>query len=114
MKHFENIDEALCREMDKLDKKYASDVEMSMQDLEMIRLIFSSMVKSETYYAMQEDKEWDEDDMSRSGRSSYGRGGMDRSGRRGRDSMGRFTSRDMGGYSGGYPEWMPPYYGGRY
>lgn len=113
MKRYENIDEALCREMDKLDKKYASDIEMSMQDLEMIRLIFSSMVKADTHYAMQEEKEWDEDDMSRSGRSSYGRGGMDRSGRRGRDSMGRYTSMDMG-YSGHYPEWMPPYYGGRY
>ena len=113
MKRYENIDDALCREMDKLDKKYANDTEMSMQDLEMIRLIFSSMVKADTHYAMQEEKELDEDDMSRSGRSSYGRGG-DRSYRRGRDSMGRYVSRDMEGYSGHYPEWMPPYYGGRY
>ena len=113
MKHYENIDEALCREMDTLDKKYASDVEMSVQDLEKVRFLLSSMVKAETYYAMQEDREWDEDETSRSGRSYYGRGGMDRSGRRGRDSMGRYVSRDMGGYSGGYPEYMPPYYGGR-
>lgn len=116
MKHYENIDEALCREMDTLDKKYASDVEMSVQDLEKIRLLLSSMVKAETYYAMQEDREWDDDmegsgegRMSRGGRS-YGRYGTDRSYRRGRDSMGRYTSRDMDGYSGHYPEWLPPMY----
>ena len=113
MKRYEHVDEALCREMDMLDKKYAGDIEMSVQDLEKIRLLFSSMVKSETYYAMKEDREWDEDETSRSGRSYYGRGSMDRSGRRGRDSMGRYVSRDMD-YSGHYPEYMPPYYGGRY
>jgi len=117
MKEYRNVDEALCREMDKLDKKYAGDVDMTMQDLEMIRLLLSSLVKSETYYAMQEENEWSNDEMEGSGEGrmsrggrSYGRGGMDRSYRRGRDSMGRYTSRDMGpGYSGHYPEWMPPY-----
>ena len=115
MKRYENIDETLCREMEKLDKKYANGGELDMQDLETIRLLFSSMVKADTHYAMQEEQEWDEDEMSRSGRSYYGRGGMDRSGRRGRDSMGRYVSRDMyPDMSGHYPEYMPPYYGGRY
>ena len=121
MKRYENIDEALCREMDKLDKKYAGDIDMTIQDLEMIRLLFSSMVKSDTHYAMQEEREMDED-MEGSGRRGNdgrmysGRGSYGRSYRRGRDSMGRYTSRDMGGdysgdygYSGHYPEWMPPY-----
>lgn len=110
MKRYEHVDEALCREMDILDKKYASGEEMTMQDLEKIRLIYSSMVKSETYYAMQEDREWDEDEMSHGGRDYSGRRGMLRSGRRGRDSMGRYVSRDMDGYSGHYPEWIPPMY----
>lgn len=95
MKRFENVDNALCREMENLDRKYGSgDVEMNMQDLEMIRLLYSSMVKGQTYYAMKEEEE-------RDGRSYA---------RRGRDAMGRYTSRDMDGYSGHYPEWMPPAY----
>lgn len=115
MKHYENIDEALCREMDMLDKKYANGDELSIQDLEKIRLLFSSMVKGETYYAMKEESEWDEDEMSHGGRDYSGRRGMIRSGRRGRDSMGRYVSRDMmPDMSGHYPEYMPPYYGGRY
>lgn len=131
MKYYDNIEEKLCNELDKLDKKYAGDVEMSMQDLEMLRLLLSSAVKLDTHYAMMEEAEMD-DDTEASGRRgddgrmysgrSYGMRGEEdgRSYRRARDSMGRFTSRDMGpmsgnyGYSGHYPEWMPPYYGGRY
>lgn len=114
MKRYENVDKALCHEMDKLDKKYAGDVEMSMQDLEMIRLLLSSMVKSQTYYAMKEEEDWDGMGGSGDGRMSRTMDG--RSYRRGRDAMGRYTSMDMGpvysgdyGYSGHYPEWMPPY-----
>jgi hypothetical protein len=103
MKRYEHIDEALCREMDKLDKKYAGNVDMTMQDLEMIRLLRSAMVKGQTYEAMMEERGWEDKDASG---TSY---------RRGRDAMGRYTSRDMmPGYSGHMPEWMPPYYGGRY
>ena len=103
MKRYEHVDEALCREMEKLDKKYAGNVDMTMQDLEMIRLLYSSMVKSQTYHAMQEEREWEDKDASG---SFY---------RRGRDSMGRYTSRDMmPGYSGHYPEWTPQYFGSRY
>lgn len=118
MKDYKNIDEALCREMDKLDKKYAGDVEMTRQDLETIRLLYSAMLKSETIDAMQEDREWDDEDMEGSGRRGEdgrmysGRDGSGRSYRRGRDAMGRYVSRDMmPGYSGHMPEWMPPYYG---
>lgn len=125
MKYYDNIEEKLCNELDKLDKKYAGDTEMTMQDLEMLRLLLSSAVKLDTHYAMKEEAEMD-DDMDASGRRgedgrmysgrSYGMRGEEdgRSYRRARDSMGRYTSRDMGPMSGTYAPWMPPYYGGRY
>ena len=123
MKYYDNIEDKLCNELDKLDKKYAGDAEMTMQDLEMLRLLLSSAVKLDTHYAMKEEAEMDDDGMdasgerrmSRTGRSYGMRGEEDgRSYRRARDSMGRYTSRDMMPMSGHYPEWMPPYYGGRY
>lgn len=109
MKRHENLEEAMCRELEMLDQKYAENPgEMSAQDVEKADILYHALKSAATYYAMKEAEDLDEDD-SRSGRSSYGRGG-DRSYRRGRGSMGRYTSRDMGGYSGGYPEWMPPMY----
>jgi len=120
MKHYENLEEAMCKELDKLDKKYANDVpEMSVQDVERADILYHALKSAATYHAMKDAEEWDDDDMegsgdrmSRGGRSYYGRVGTDRSYRRGRDSMGRYTSRDMmpDGYSGHYPEWMPPMY----
>lgn len=107
MKRYDNLEQAMCKELDKLDKKYQNDVpEMSVQDVEKIDVLYHALKSAETYYAMKDAEEWEDED-SRSGRS-YGRGG-DRSYRRGRDSMGRYTSRDMD-YSGHYPEWMPPMY----
>ena len=104
MKRFENLEKAMCTELEKLDKKYGSDTEMSVQDAEKADLLFHAMKSAETYYAMVGEDGWEEKEAS--GRSY----------RRGRDSMGRYVSRDpyrMGdGYSGHYPEWMPPY--GRY
>ena len=107
MKHYENIDKALCHELEKLDKKYAGDVEMSPADLETIRLLRSAMLKGQTIYAMEEEREWDDTEGSGDGRS-YRYGGRSYA-RRGRDAMGRYTSRDMDGYSGHYPEWPPMY-----
>ena len=120
MKRFENLEKAMCKELDMLDKKYAGDMpEMSVQDVEKADVLFHAMKSAETYYAMKEAGEWEEEDMEGSGRRGNdgrmysGRDGM-RSYRRGRDAMGRYTSRDMGGYYGGesghYPEWMPPMY----
>ena len=107
MKRYDHLEQAMCKELDKLDKKYQNDVpEMSVQDVEKIDVLYHALKSAETYYAMKDAEEWEDDD-SRSGRG-YGRGG-DRSYRRGRDSMGRYTSRDMD-YSGHYPEWMPPMY----
>ena len=110
MKHYEHLEEAMCDELEKLDKKYASDVpEMSVQDVEKADILYHALKSAATYHAMKDAEDWDEDEMSRGGRDYSGRRGMDRSGRRGRDAMGRYTSRDMD-YSGHYPEWMPPMY----
>ena len=115
MKRFENLDDALCAELDKLDKKYAGDVgEMAVQDVEKADKLYHALKSAETYYAMRDSAEWEDKDAS--GRSYA---------RRGRDEMGQFTSRsprygysgnygsgwpDMG-YSGRYPDMMPPYFG---
>ena len=71
MKTYENIDKALCREMEKLDKKYAGDVEMSRTDLETIRLLRSAMLKGQTIEAMEEDREWDDDMPLSNGRVCF-------------------------------------------
>lgn len=108
MKHHENLEKAMCRELNMLDQKYANDpVEMSTADVEKADILFHALKSAATYYAMKDAEDWDEED-SHSGRSSYDRGG-DRSYRRGRDSMGRYISRDMDGYSGHYP--YPMYLG---
>ena len=102
MKRHENLEEAMCRELEMLDKKYASDPgEMSTADVEKADILFHALKSAATYYAMKDADGWEDKDAS--GRSY----------RRGRDSMGRYVSRDMD-YSGRYPEYMPPYYGGRY
>jgi len=105
MKHYENLEEAMCKELDKLDKKYGAEQgEMSVQDAEKADLLYHALKSAATYHAMKDADGWEEKDAS--GRSYARR----------RDSMGRYTSRDMGpgysgdyGYSGHYPEWMPPY-----
>ena len=106
MKRYENLEDAMCKELEMLDKKYAgTHGEMSAQDVEKVDILYHALKSAATYYAMKESEDWDED-----GRSGRGYSGRDRSYRRGRDSMGRYTSRDME-YSGHYPEWTPPYYG---
>lgn len=112
MKHYENLEEAMCRELDMLDKKYGGEKgEMSAQDVEKADKLYHALKSAATYHAMKDAEGWEDKDAS--GRSY----------RRGRDAMGRYTSRDMmpeysgnygfsGNYglSGHYPEWMPPYY----
>ena len=108
MKRYENLERAMCQELDKLDKKYGGEVaEMSVQDAEKADLIYHALKSAETYYAMAEARE-DEIEMDGSGRMPY-RGG-DRSYVRRRDAMGRYTSRDAGGYSGHYPPMYPERY----
>lgn len=96
MKRYDNLEEAMCKELEALDKKYAADVgEMSVQDAEKADLLYHALKSAATYHAMKDSEKWEDEVNSRSGRDG-------RSYRRGRDSMGRYVSRDMG-YSGGYP-----------
>lgn len=107
MKRFNNLEEAMCRELEMLDNKYENEsMEMSTQDVEKADVLFHALKSAATYYAMKDSEEWEDDEMS----SRTGRNG--RSYRRGRDSMGRYTSRDMGGYSGMYQPIMYPRYPG--
>lgn len=101
MKRYEDLDEAMCRELEMLDKKYGADsAEMTIQDLEKVDKLYHALKSAETYYAMVEAGYDEEEERS------YGRG---RSYARRRDGMGRF-SRDMG-YSGRYPMYpMRPEY----
>ena len=116
MKHYENLEEAMCRELEMLDKKYGGETkEMSPQDVERADILYHALKSAATYHAMKDAEEWEEEESGARGRS-YARNGDGRSYARRRDSMGRYTSRDMGysgryddGYSGHYPEWMPPY-----
>ena len=102
MNRYENLEQAMCKELDRLNKKYAADVpEMATQDVQKIDLLYHALKSAETYYAMKEASEWDDGTGDREGRSY----------RRGRDSMGRYTSRDMEyDRSGHYPPMMYPRY----
>lgn len=103
MKHYEKLEEAMCKELEKLDRKYASDMpEMTTQDVEKADILYHALKSAATYHAMKDADEWE-------------KRGMERSERRGRDEMGRYTSRDMDygrdGWSGHYPNgWLPPMY----
>ena len=84
MRHYENLEHAMCSELDKLDKKYGQDnTEMTVQDAEKADLLYHALKSAATYHAMKDAEGWEEKDAS--GRSY----------RRGRDSMGRYTSREM-------------------
>ena len=125
---YEHLDKALCKELEKLDKKYTADVEMTENDLARAKDLRKALYYGEVYNAMKEETGWDDEDgeegysgegrsMRRGGRSY--RGGSYRGGSyaRGRDMRtGRFISRDMEpGYSGHYPmELIDPYWDRRY
>ena len=119
-KHYENLEEAMCKELEMLDKKYGADsAEMTVQDVEKADKLYHALKSAATYHAMKDSEEWDEDEedeASGEGRSyrggrSYGRpyGRYGRSYRRGRDAMGRYTSREPYGWSGHYPMYPPMY-----
>lgn len=104
-KRYENLEHALCKELEKLDHKYSGDVEMSEQDAERARKLFHALKSAETYHAMVEAKE-------------YERGGMSEAGYR-NPHTGRYMSRDYypeDGYSGHFRprEYLDPYYDRRY
>lgn len=111
MQRFENIENKMTKELQKIDKKLENEgTEMSAQDIEMADCLFHALASAEKYYMMSEGG------MSGNYNGSYE--GSGNSYARGRDSRGRYTSREMnregysGGYSGRYP--MMPYYSGEY
>lgn len=117
---FEHLEKALCKELEKLDKTYNADVEMSEQDATRANTLFHALKSAETYYAMKEEEE---DGEGYSGEGRRGGGRSNRGSYRGGGSYaprrspytGRFTSREMGEYSGAYPmEFIDPYWERRY
>ena len=53
MHRYEHLDMALCKELERLDKKYAGDTaEMSQQDVERADTLYHALKCGETYYAM--------------------------------------------------------------
>ena len=54
MKEYRNLEEAMCKELEKLDKKYGGEVEeMSVQDAEKADLLYHALKSAATYSAMQ-------------------------------------------------------------
>lgn len=119
---YEHLDKAMCKELEKLDKKYMADVEMTEQDLARADKLYHALKSGETFYAMKEAYE-DEDEgeysgenrpMRRGGRSYRRDGGSSYA--RGRDMRtGRYISRDDG-YSGHWNpmDYIDPYWDRRY
>ena len=125
---YENLEKALCKELEKLDKKYGGDVgEMSQTDIDTAHKVLSALAKKETYHAM---KEAEEEDQRMRGEYSGNNNGYNTRVIRGRsydDGMsfapmrspytGRYVSREIGdrNYSGHYPmEYIDPYWDRRY
>ena len=104
MKRYENLEEALCRELEKLDKKYGggTTTEMSEQDVERADILYHALKSAATYHAMKDAEErggWDGRD-GREDKDAYGSG---RSYRTGRDGMWRYDG------SGHYPMYPQRY-----
>lgn len=99
---YENLEKAMCKELEKLDKKYTSNTEMDATDADRADKLYHALKCAATYHAMKDAEE--EDD----GYSGAYRG---RSYARGRDARGRYMrSRDME-YSGHYPmDYVDPYW----
>ena len=118
---YEHLEKAMCKELEKLDKKYTADTEMTEQDAERADKLYHALKSAATYHAMKDAEEWDEEEgeegYSGNSRMRGGRSYRGGSYRRGRDMRtGRWVSRDMEpGYSGHYPmEYIDPYWDRRY
>lgn len=105
VKRYQNLEHALCKELEKLDRKYAGDAEMTEQDAERARILYHALKSAERYHEMLERKEYDHEDMS----EARGRSNRD----------GRYIGRGYypeDGYSGRWSprEYIDPYYDRRY
>lgn len=119
---FEHLENALCEELKKLDKKYSADLEMEETDVKRADLLYHALKCAETYHAMKDAEEDDDEGYSgeggrRGGRSNRGgnRNGGSYAPRRVAYPL-RYPVREMaGGYSGGYPmEMIDPYWDRRF
>ena len=105
MERYEHLEKALCKELEKLDKKYTADTEMSEADAERADTLYHALKCAATYHAMKDAEEEDEYSGYRGGRS-YGRM---------RDPRGRYMRSRDDGYSMHYPmEYIDPYWDKRY
>ena len=110
-KHLEN---KMCKELEALEEKYRTGMEMSEGDLRRIDLLVHSLKSLATYKAMREAEEMQNSNSYMSSRMNSGNSYMNNSYTnnsyannsyaRGRD--GRFISQDMSGH---YPMNYPPY-----
>lgn len=117
--HYEHLEKALCKELEKLDKKYSADVEMTEQDATRANTLYHALKSAETYHAMKDAGEEFEGYSGEGGRGRSYRGGSRGGGSyapRRSPYTGRFTSREMGGegYSGYPMDFMDPYWERRY
>lgn len=100
MDRYDNLDRALCKELQTLNDKYTGSAsDMTEQDVHKADMLYHALKSAATYYAMKEtedEEEYSGDYMRR--RRSYARG---------RSPMtGRYISRDAypPRYSMDYPE----------
>ena len=101
-KQYPLIEQEFCAKLDEYETMLKKGNHFSSQDYEIVKNIFSALVKIEAYRGMTETGDYDNpDDMDMNGMS----------GRRGRAANGRYVSRDGGnsyteGYTQGYSEAM--------
>lgn len=70
---FDNIENVLCDELDKLDEKYRNGQEINAGDLQKADMIFHALKSAATYKAMKGSSEYDGYRRSRMGSRDMGR-----------------------------------------
>lgn len=109
-KRYEHLEEAMCKELEKLDKKYATAGEMSEADAERADTLYHALKCAATYHAMKDAEEDEESEYSEEGRPYGGRSYA----RSRNPRTGRYMSNRIG-YSGHYPmDYIDPYWDRRY
>ena len=114
---YKNLEKAMCKELERLDKKYTAETEMTVDDADRANILYHALKSAATYHAMKDAEDEGEDEgYSDEGRSYRGRSyGMGRSYARRRDSMGRYSRMGDPEYSGHYPmEYIDPYWDRRF
>lgn len=119
--HYTNLEKAMCKELEHLDKKYTAEVEMTPQDAERADMLYHALKSAATYHAMKdaEEEDWGDESEEESGRAypgsrarSYARRRNPRTGRYMRSYDGGMYPAE---YSGRYPmEYIDPMWDRRY